>query len=58
MLTDEDMDREIEGLLAAMAKCSLKSGTIVTENQRDRIVFDKRRIDVVPFWEWCMLLPW
>ena len=47
----------LEAGLAAIAKCSLKSGTIVTENQRDRMVFDKHRIEVVPFWEWCMSLP-
>lgn len=52
-LTDEAKDREIEGLLKAMASCSLTQGTIVTENQKDRLVFGKRRIQVVPFWEWC-----
>ena len=51
-LTDEARDREIEGLLKAMSACSLTKGTIVTENQRDRLVFGKRRIEVVPFWEW------
>ena len=51
-LTDEAKDREIEGLLKAMESCSLTKGTIVTENQKDRLVFGKRRIEVVPFWEW------
>ena len=52
-LTDECKDREIEGLLAAMDACSLSLGTIVTEDQRDTLDFGGRRIDVVPFWEWC-----
>ena len=50
--TDEVRDREIEGLLKAMETCSLSSGTIVTESQRDSIVIGKRRIDIVPFWKW------
>ena len=51
-LTDEARDREIEGLLKAMETCSLASGTIVTESQRDSIAIGKRRIDIVPFWQW------
>ena len=51
-LTDEVRDREMDGLLKAMESCSLSSGTIVTESQRDSIVIGKMRIDVVPFWQW------
>ena len=51
-LTDEDKDREIGGLLKAMDAFDLPSGTIVTEDQRDRLTFGSRRIDVVPFWDW------
>ena len=51
-LTDEDKDREIDGLLKAMETFDLPSGTIVTEDQRDRLTFGKRHIDVIPFWDW------
>ena len=51
-LTDDDKDREIDGLLKAMDTFSLPSGTIVTEDQRDKLTFGTRRIDVVPFWDW------
>ena len=51
-LTDEAMDREIEGLVEAMDACSLDSGTIITESQRDAISVGNRRIEVVPFYEW------
>ena len=51
-LTDEDKDREFEGLLKAMEAFSLPSGTIVTEDQRDRLTFGKRHIDIIPFWDW------
>jgi predicted AAA+ superfamily ATPase len=55
-LTDEAMDREIDGLVKAMEVCSLSSGIIVTENQRDSIYVGKNRIDVLPYWEWAMSL--
>ena len=51
-LTDEAMDREIDGLVEAMDACSLDSGTIITESQRDAISVGNRRIEVVPFYEW------
>jgi hypothetical protein len=46
------MDREIEGLVKAMETCSLSSGTIVTESQRDVISVGNHRINIVPFCEW------
>ena len=51
-ITDEGKDREIGGLLKAMEAFDLPSGTIVTEDQRDRLTFGSRRIDVIPFWDW------
>lgn len=51
-LTDEDKDREIEGLRKAMEAFSLPSGTIVTEDQRDRLTFGAQHIDIIPFWDW------
>ena len=35
-----------------METFSLPSGTIVTEDQRDRLTFGKRHIDIIPFWDW------
>ena len=52
-LGDECKDREIDGLVMAMEACSLTSGTIVTENQRDTLSVCGRDIEVVPFWEWA-----
>ena len=53
-LTDEDKDREIEGLRKAMETFDLPSGTIVTEDQRERLTFGTRHIDVIPFWDWAL----
>lgn len=52
-LTDENKDREIDGLLKAMEKFSLPSGMIVTCAQRDRLAFGSRVIDVLPFSAWA-----
>ena len=53
-VTDEDLERERDGLLAAMERFDLPKGTIVTIDQRDTLVVDGRTIDVVPFWDWQM----
>lgn len=53
-LTDDNMDREVEGLLAAMTSFSLAHGTIVTLDQHDKLTFGERTIDVVPFWDWAL----
>ena len=55
-LTDEAKDREIDGLVKAMEVCTLSSGIIVTENQRDSIIVGKSRINVLPYWDWAMSL--
>lgn len=52
-LTDENKDREIDGLLKAMVKFSLPIGTIVTCAQRDRLVIGPHVIEVIPFSEWA-----
>ena len=53
-LTDDNMDREVEGLLASMTSFSLAHGTIVTLDQHDKLTFGERTIDVVPFWDWAL----
>ncbi len=53
-LTDENKDREIDGLLQALTRFSLPTGTIVTYAQRDRLTFGEHVIDVVPFAEWAV----
>jgi len=45
---DENKDRELDGLLAAMERFDLRKGTIVTARQKDVAVFDDREIELVP----------
>ena len=51
-LTDDCRDREIDGIVEALKFLGLKRGTIVTEDQRDKIVLGGLTIDVIPFWKW------
>lgn len=53
-LNEENKDREINGMLAAMDYTKQKSGTIFTLNQTDELEFDKRTILVKPVWKWLM----
>lgn len=53
-LNEENKDREITGMLAAMDYTKQKSGTIFTLNQTDELEFDKRTIFVKPVWKWLL----
>jgi len=47
-LNDENKDREIDGLIAAMVRFDLHKGIMVTARQKDIAVFDDREIEIVP----------
>lgn len=51
---DENKEREINGLLAALKEFSLKSGLILTYDQDDELLVDDRRIVVKPVWKWLL----
>jgi predicted AAA+ superfamily ATPase len=53
-LNEENKDREINGMLAAMDYTKQNSGTIFTLNQTDELDFDKRTIFVKPVWKWLL----
>lgn len=48
MLTDENFEREFQGLWDAMSHFDLQQGTIVTLEQTDSFVRDGRHVEVVP----------
>ena len=50
-LTDDNMNREISGLVEAMNKFNLSEGAIITYNQRDNFNIDGKSIEVFPAWE-------
>ena len=47
-LTPENLDREIEGLVAALEFLKLKKGKIITFNQTDQYELNGKKIEVVP----------
>ncbi|HQT44746.1 MAG TPA: ATP-binding protein [Candidatus Micrarchaeota archaeon] len=51
-LHEDDLKREMEGLMEAMKALELTQGTIVTLDQEDRIETDGKTIRVVPAWKW------
>ena len=53
-LSDENIDREINGLTEAMKKFKLKSGTIITYDDENEIVKEGLKIRVVPVWKWML----
>ncbi|MDR3286184.1 MAG: ATP-binding protein [Prevotellaceae bacterium] len=52
-LTPENREREQRGLQEAMDFFKTDKGLIVTYNQKDAYIYNGKRIDVVPAWEYC-----
>jgi uncharacterized protein len=52
-LDQENMDREIAGLMEAMDFFELKSALIITIDQTDQFILEDKTIHVVPFYEWA-----
>jgi len=55
-VTPENKDRELNGLLEAMAFFQLEQGTIVTLNQNDSMEIAGRKIQLVAAHEWLLQL--
>ncbi|MEK6961500.1 MAG: ATP-binding protein [Nanoarchaeota archaeon] len=53
-LNEDNKEREIKGLVAALKEFKLKEGTILTFNQTDKLVFEDKKITVIPVWKWMM----
>jgi len=53
-LNNESKEREIGGILAAMKRFNLKEGIILTYDQEEEIIVEKRKIKVIPAWKWLL----
>ena len=51
-LTQENKDREINGLLEAMDYFNINNGIILTFNQKYKFIVNRKNILVIPTWEW------
>ena len=53
-LNEDNKDREINGLLEALEKFSLKEGIILTYKQDDEFKIKDKKIKVLPVWRWLV----
>lgn len=53
-LNQDNLQRELNGLVEAMKFFNLSKGTIVTYSQTDHFVIDKREIRVIPAFKWLI----
>ncbi|MEP7268650.1 MAG: ATP-binding protein [Saprospiraceae bacterium] len=53
LVTGENRDREVNGLLGALDFFKLDTGYIITLNQEDVIKIQNKIIHLIPFWKWA-----
>lgn len=46
--------REVKGLIESLEKFKLKSGLILTYDQEDEFIINKKRIIIKPVWKWLL----
>jgi len=51
-ITEENKDREINGILEALNYFNLKKGIILTFDQKDEFTIRGKKILIIPTWEW------
>jgi uncharacterized protein len=54
MESQSTREREVNGLVAAMKRLSLKESLIVTAENKETIATEAGRITVIPLWEWLL----
>jgi predicted AAA+ superfamily ATPase len=53
-LTEQNKERELNGLIEALNKFKLKEGLILTYNQADEFKIKSKTIKVIPVWRWLL----
>ena len=53
-LTEDNRNRELEGLTEAMKKFNLKEGLLLTSGQEETIKIGTKKIMVMPVWKWIL----
>lgn len=53
-LTASNKHREIDGLMEALEFFKLAEGTILTYEQEEKLVVNKKKIHVIPAWKWLL----
>ena len=53
-LTEQNKERELNGLLEALKKFKLKEGIILTYDQEDELKVEDKKIRIIPIWKWLL----
>ncbi|MBD3163627.1 AAA family ATPase [Candidatus Woesearchaeota archaeon] len=53
-LSEDNREREIEGIIEAIKSYQLKQGSILTYNEEDELEIDGKRIFIKPVWKWLL----
>ncbi len=53
-LTDDNRDREVNGLLDVIKEFDLKEGLLLTHSREDEIRMDRKKIQILPVWKWLL----
>jgi len=53
-VSEENRERELNGLLEAMDEFKLKTGIVLTYDQEEEIVIGRRCIFIKPVWKWLL----
>ena len=51
---DKTRKREVKALVEAMHELKMNSAIIITRNESEKIIIDKKEITVVPVWKWLL----
>lgn len=54
-LNQNNRDRELHGLTAALTMFQLKEGMIITFDQQEELSVENKKITVIPVWKWLLL---
>lgn len=51
-LDDNNMERELNGLIEALNQFDLKEGLVLTYDQEDDLIKENKKIRILPLWKW------
>jgi predicted AAA+ superfamily ATPase len=54
IISDENRERELNGLAEAMKEYGLTRGLLITHDKEDTIDFKEKQITLMPCWKWLM----
>lgn len=53
-VSQDNLPRELNGLVEALTFFNLEEGIIITMNQEDEIIIDEKKIKLIPAWKWFL----